>query len=332
MRPSRRSASWYLHSPMRQSLFPSVSTLAEYEKIRHEDERFLPGALMIRDQLGLGALTLERFADGSLPVFALGESHVLKLYPPFERRERDIEAAALRATEHRLPIPTPELHAVGSFADWGYILMSRLHGRSLEEAWPEMAAEDHLRLMSELGPALAALHAIRGPMLDPLRHSWPAFLDEQRRTAVARQRERGLDEEWCGQIDGFLNRTSLGDAPAESLLHTEIMRNHLLVDRGPRGWRITGLFDFEPAMVGDVEYEFVAAGLFVTGGEPALFRRLLLAYGYTDTQVEAEFTLRLMAYGLLHRYSNVKWFLQRMPPPEGATRLEELARRWWEVA
>lgn len=45
------------------------------------------------------------------------------------------------------------------------------------------------------------------------------------------------------------------------LLHTEIMSEHLLVTQSPGGsWRLSGLLDFEPAMRGEREYEFVGAG------------------------------------------------------------------------
>ena len=38
-----------------------------------------------------------------------------------------------------------------------------------------------------------------------------------------------------------------------------------------------------------------------------------------------------MAHALLHRYSNLRWYLERLPAP-GATTLEQLADRWWPLA
>ena len=50
------------------------------------------------------------------------------------------------------------------------------------------------------------------------------------------------------------------------------MREHLLVSEGPGGaWRLTGLIDFEPAMRGEREYEFVGVGVFVAAGDFAQF-------------------------------------------------------------
>jgi hypothetical protein len=45
------------------------------------------------------------------------------------------------------------------------------------------------------------------------------------------------------------------------LLHTEVMRQHLLTAEGPqRAWRLSGLIDFELALRGEREDEFVASG------------------------------------------------------------------------
>ena len=52
------------------------------------------------------------------------------------------------------------------------------------------------------------------------------------------------------------------------LLHTEVMRQHLLAVEGPGGvLRLSGLIDFEPAMRGEREYEFVGVGVFVAEGD-----------------------------------------------------------------
>jgi len=116
---------------------------------------------------------------------------------------------------------------------------------------------------------------------------------------------------------------------ADSLLHTEIMREHLLVQHGPTGWKFSGLFDVEPAMLGAAEYEFASVGLFFSCGESRVLRCVLLAYGYQEQQLGPELQHRLMAYALLHRYSNLPWWLDRLPPQHGATTLQALAHLWW---
>lgn len=176
--------------------------------------------------------------------------------------------------------------------------------------------------MSEAGETLAALHALdTEPLADVLGPGdWSAFVARQRAGAVVRQRKRGLGEAWSEQIPGFLDRVRPPAVPRPALLHTEFMREHLLVDAGGR--RLTGLFDFEPAMIGDPAYDFVAVGLFVTRGDPLLMGRLLKAYGRTFEPSE------LLAYTLLHVYSNLPWYLRELPAPADGT-LESLADMWF---
>jgi len=88
---------------------------------------------------------------------------------------------------------------------------------------------------------------------------WGLFLARQRAGCVERQRAAGLDSAWLAQIPAFLDAVALDSSPRRVLLHTGVMREHLLVTPHPDGcWSLSGLFDFEPAMRGAREYEFAA--------------------------------------------------------------------------
>jgi hygromycin-B 7''-O-kinase len=117
--------------------------------------------------------------------------------------------------------------------------------------------------------------------------------------------------------------------PAQAALHTEVMREHLFVEKKGEAWKISGLFDFEPAMIGAAEYEFAAIGVFVSCGDRELLREVLRGYGYADGEMGPELERRFFAYALLHRYSNFAWYLSRVPPPVEATRLEHLASHFF---
>jgi len=322
-------ASWYGSRSTMPRLFPSARNPEEFEDVRRDDARLLPGVRAVCEELGLGDSEATRFPDGSLPVYAVGDSLVLKLYPPYDLAERDNETTVLRAIGERLAIPTPQVRAAGDLDGWGYLSMTRLHGEPLVAAWPRVAAADRLRLGTDLGATLAELHAISDPELESVRVDWPDFLARQRDTAVERQARHGLDPAWLAQIPDYLDGAALMEPAADSLLHTEIMREHLLVQHGPIGWEFSGLFDVEPAMLGAAEYEFASVGLFFSCGESRVMRRVLLAYGYQEQQLGPELQHRLMAYALLHRYSNLPWWLDRLPPHHGATTLQVLANLWW---
>jgi hygromycin-B 7''-O-kinase len=113
------------------------------------------------------------------------------------------------------------------------------------------------------------------------------------------------------------------------LLHTEIMRQHLLVSHDHEGsWRLSGLIDFEPAMRGEREYEFVSVGVFAAEGDARFLARTLTSYGYHRDQLDSGLRRRLLAWGLLHRYSDLNWWMQRLPQPARPT-LDALADRWF---
>jgi hygromycin-B 7''-O-kinase len=71
-------------------------------------------------------------------------------------------------------------------------------------------------------------------------------------------------------------------------------------------------------------------GLFVSCGDARMLRRVLLAYGLRESDLNPALSCRFMAWALLHRYSKLPWYLERLPAP-GATRLEELAAQWWAL-
>lgn len=50
------------------------------------------------------------FTDGSLPVYAVGEDLVLKLFPPVHLDELPTERTMLEVLHGKLPIPTPAVH------------------------------------------------------------------------------------------------------------------------------------------------------------------------------------------------------------------------------
>jgi hygromycin-B 7''-O-kinase len=315
-----------------ETLFPDVHSNQEFAPFRRDERALGAGVRAICDRLALSAASVSRFPEGTQPVYSVGEQQVLKIFPPFDRRQCEVEAAVLDAVDRRLSIPTPSLCAVGELEGWSYMLMQRLPGESLAEAWPRIPPDEQLRLASVLGESLATLHATRAPDLPALRSDWTQFLAEQSMSCVQRQRGHGVDELWIDQIPEFLRSTSLAPPASASLLHTEVMREHLLVTNGPGGWVLSGLIDFESCMQGAAEYEFGAVGLFFACDTPGVLRRVFRGYGYEAAQLDAALQHRLMAYTLLHRYSNLRWYLNRMPPTAGEQTLEALARQWWALS
>ena len=81
-------------------------------------------------------------------------------------------------------------------------------------------------------------------------------------------------------------------------------------------------------MRGEREYEFVAVGVFVAEGDAQFLTRTLTAYGYHHDQLGPGLRRRLLAWGILHRYSNLRWWMRRLPKPAQPT-LGALADCWF---
>lgn len=304
--------------------FPAAPNDAGWDALLADDRALAAGVAAVLARHGLAQEPIRRYDSGSLPVYAIGEAHVLKLFPPDEAAHAAIEARVLAVVQGVLPLPTPRLLAADTLERWPYLLMSQLRGPRLVDAWPSLSAAERDRAADDLGAAIAALHAIdTGPLAD-LPPRWDEFLAAQRASAVLRQRERQLPPQWLERIDEFLARWMPPPDSRRVLLHTEIMREHLTFEGG----RLAGLFDFEPAMIGAPDYDFASVGLFMSCGDARLLRRTLRAYGFAASALDESASCRFMAYALLHRYSNLRWYLQRLPLP-GATTLEQLAAHWW---
>ncbi|MEU7661936.1 phosphotransferase family protein [Streptomyces lincolnensis] len=307
-------------------MLPVVETDEEWDAVVPDETVMRAGAQDLCSRLGLAGAPLSRFAEGSQPVYAVGDELVLKLFPKAAAQDGLTEGRVLSHLHGLLPVPTPRVHDAGAYENgWRYVLMSRLRGENLAHAWNRLPRTGHERLVADIGETLAVLHTVDpGPLADALGPGdWGAFLDRRRAAAVEQQRGHGLPAAWLEQIPDFLASVPLPRDPGRCLLHTEVMRQHLLVD--PAGPRLTGLFDFEPAMIGHRAYDFVGVGLFVTRGDPHLMSRLTTSYGRVFAPAE------LLAYTLLHVYSNLPWYLRELGAPDEGT-LTALAEAWFGTA
>ncbi|GAA3790181.1 phosphotransferase family protein [Streptomyces phyllanthi] len=309
-------------------MLPSVDTVDELNWVVRDEALLRPAAQDLCAQLGLPGARLVRFEDGTLPVYSVGESLVLKLYPGFEAARAIREARVLSHLRDRLPVPTPRLQAADLYKNgWRYVLMSRLPGVSLAEAWHRIPVADQDRIVTEAAETLAALHALDpGPLTDVVGPAdWNRFLAVQQAKVLRHHRAGGLAETWLEQIPDFLRSVPLAAPERRVLLHTEFMLEHLTVDPHD-GWRVTGLFDFEPAMIGDPAYDLAVAALFVTHGDARRLGRFYKAYGRTPHAPR-----ELLAHALLHAYSDLPWCLRELPAPP-RPRLDDLAEAWFATS
>jgi hygromycin-B 7''-O-kinase len=181
----------------------------------------------------LGAARL--FDTGSLPVFAAGDGHVLKLYPPCFAHERAHEQSVLSRLHGRLPLATPRVVSSGEVDGWQYAVMDRIPGTSLDEVWGTLSPGERIGLAEELGGFLRALHALDVEDGSDVSGEWLRFMTEQARRCEDLQRRQSLAPRWLEQIQPFLSRVELAPLHRPVWLHTEIMRAHGMAVRNGQG-------------------------------------------------------------------------------------------------
>jgi hygromycin-B 7''-O-kinase len=295
---------------------PAQYTREQLEAWLSRTELLLPGVRVIAERNALHG-EIRRIPEGSMAVFAIGETAVLKLFAAPHRPWYESERAFLTRIHGRLGVPTPEIiDAADEDEGWAYVLMSRLHGTPLDRVLAAQPRPAQEQAMDALGALVARLQAV--PVDGLPAEDWDAYVDRQVAACVDVQRGKGLGEHWLAQLPSFLAKHRPRAPHARAIVHSELGPGHVLYQDGA----ITGVIDFADACVGDPDFELPAVGIFVTRGNRPLFRRFLLALG---REVAPE---RALAYTLLHRYANLAWYLREVPPGDART-LDQLAHAWF---
>jgi hygromycin-B 7''-O-kinase len=279
---------------------------------------------------GLNASQLAPTESGTNVVFTTVQ-HVVKLFPPMWSALAAGERAILDHLAGRLSLDTPRLVAAGRLDAWPYVVITRLPGIPLDQIWNALAAADRRSLSAQLGCALRELHAVPlGGLADVpvLADRWSRLVSRSVDETIAHHRRQGVDAAWLDQLRVFLQQAPpLGrDGFTPVLLHADIHPWHLLASRTDAGWRLSGVIDFDSAMLGRDDYEFASPGVLMFAGDAASIAACLSAYGFAASEVNAGLRRRLMVYAVLNRYWGLDVMQEANDRARGCTTLEDLER------
>lgn len=304
----------------------------QFEQLLTQSDQCLTMAHGICDRHKL-LLGCTRIEGGSRLMYANGDGRIIKIFPPHEADFFETEVLFLKQLYQRLPVPTPQLYAAGRWNEYPYIIMERLSGTPLAETWEKLADNERRQVVGQLGTAVRAMHDLPVDHFAAAPFQWRSFIDHQRESFLTNHRNWGLDLAWLSQLPAYMGGfpQNLHDPARIVPLHTELMQEHVFIEKKGRDWIISGLLDFEPSMVGHREYEFCAVGLFITRGNRDLFRQFLLSYGYSDAELTDDLSHRIMMLLLLHRYGNLRRFLTLIPPESRYTGLHQLEQYWYST-
>jgi hygromycin-B 7''-O-kinase len=308
---------------------PAISDAADYA-LHFGDDVWLQAASAICARHRLPQASIRRSPQGENIIFVVDEALVIKIFAPF--RENHLrEATALAFARDKLSIRTPELLHTGEIEGWSYLVMTQLAGQASRAVWASVEPRNRLEIISHLGAAMRELHAHDAPLRTPLDRDWSAFIERQARESVERQRRCGGNPEWLESLPAYIaaRYPLLPTNHQPVFLHGDIHAGNLLLTQISGRWRIAGLIDFGDSLCGFHEYEFVAPGVVMVQGDSELQRALLLAYGYTEGQLDLELRARLMLLTVLYECSDLRKYALRLSPTAVNLTLDELERGIW---
>jgi hygromycin-B 7''-O-kinase len=315
---------------MPSSLLPEVNSLDELKAFLEAPDVWMPAVRAVCERHGLPPDQIVKAPYGGNLVCFLANDVVLKVVGPKWRIEYVREIAGLEHVSGRLPVATPEIVATGEIEGWPYLLMRRVPGVSLREAWAEVPPARKLVVAATIGETLARLHALDTDGLDVIDLNWGTFLEERAHRVVADQRKRGAPEEWLERIPDYVAaRLPLLEA-RKVFLHADLHCDHVFLEETPEGWSVSGVIDFADARLGGPEYEFAAPGVWIVRDHPRPRRQMLLSYGYAEADLDDTLVARLGVNMVLHEFFSLRRLLDLYAADPPAS-LEELEQRVFGV-
>ncbi|MGT2502754.1 aminoglycoside phosphotransferase family protein [Bradyrhizobium guangxiense] len=284
---------------------PHFTDAESFRAFRSDAPRWLPIALDIARGHGLDVSAPHVFSTGTNLVVGLGETLILKIFPPLLRAQFVSERGSLTQLKDRLDLPIPEIVAEGERDGWPYLVMTRLAGTLGSEVWPSLPEHQKERLLRQIGETIASVQrAPLGP-LATIEPRWDDFMRRQIQGCRARHTRLGLAPKFRAGLDDLLRDAETlipMDAPPVILIGEYIPENFLLADDDGR-WSLAGLFDFGDVLAGWRDYDLLGPSAFMAAGRPGRVKSLLEGFGYA----KPDFALkhRLMALMLLHRASDL---------------------------
>ena len=283
---------------------------------------------VICERHNLDVTQLEFAPPGSHVVFKANPDRYIKLFSPLWYKDSISERLVLGKLSGQSNLPIPCLIAEGEIENWQYIIMTAVEGLPLYDAWNLMEVSDKERIAVSCGEFMASLHSTQIEGLEAISIDWNTFVESQIQSCIAHTDGSDLSREWTQSVKELLKYSLFDQNFQPVLLNADITDEHVLVRKHGERWELAGFIDFGDAMLGHPYYEFAAPGCTITRSSPNLQRAMLLAYGYSEDQLDSKMAAQLMAYTLIHRFITVPDLLKLFDTHQPAN-LEELTREFW---
>ncbi|MBE4906457.1 aminoglycoside 3'-phosphotransferase/choline kinase family protein [Bacillus luteolus] len=301
----------------------------EEYKLLNEDNSFWDRkmiAIIQQENISEGRLT--RFSYGSNIVYSYNGELVIKLYPSYFKNEFERELEVLKNIENGIIfVEIPRLRSVGSYEGWDYLIMSELKGTLLIDLWDKLTIEEKKECSIDLGKVIREFHSIPSDNFKTIDVDWQSFIKTQYFTMIDNQKKSNLPQKFFETLEEYVDETYINYHPTPKLLTGEYTPFNLLFNKENHNWKLTGVIDFADCFLGDPEYDLLGPILFMFNGNKELTTSFLLSYGFREEELTDSFRKKLMTYTLLHRFSNIEYYISRNPDALKCNNFEELSRQ-----
>lgn len=270
----------------------------------------------------------ERVRKGSNMLYGIGSESILKLFRREEGDFRDNEALFLGSLAGRLSVDVPELQATGEHDGYPYLIMSRIGGTPLDKVYATMDKLELTSVASSAGALVREMQSLPVGTVEGCVPEWSTFIRSQKDNLADNHAGYGLEESRIQEaLDIVDDMEPVEEYRQPVICHTEIMPEHLFISSDKGAPRLTALIDFEPSMLAVPQYELCAVGLFLSGGDPDLYRSFMDSL-QPDFDHSPGTVMRML---LLHRYSNMNWFIGMLPEGLRDADLMTMADYWFGI-
>lgn len=241
-------------------------------------------------------------------VFSLDDDHVIKIATYYADLVDLGKENWIYGELQKACIPSPQVYGYDdskTIIPYSYIVLEKVKGVSLDDAWPSLSEEEKGAWMREIGVVLAQIHSISLPnfgerLLDGKfqgPNNYKEFLVSYLAKILQEVEESGLlSQDKLENIKAFFESTDLFDIPVKCCLtHLGFNFSDFLVEKG----KITGVVDWEWGRSAHQEEDLAIFFYRVLKMDSKLIQKFKDSYEKT-VKLEKGFEKRLYVYNLLY--------------------------------
>ncbi|WP_066309025.1 phosphotransferase family protein [Bacillus sp. FJAT-29814] len=265
---------------------------------------------------------VSRFSYGSNIVYSYNQKLVIKLFPSYFNDQFDREVEVLRAIAGKITsVETPKIISVGSLEGWNYLIMTELKGTLLIDLWDDLTSEEKNACSMALGKVISEFHRVPTCNFSKIKVNWQEFIRGQ--FLSMKENQADLPPDLLQSLETYVDESYIDYTPDLKLLTGEYTPFNLLFNKVDGKWTLTGVIDFADCFLGDGDYDLLGPILFMFNGDSDLTSSFLNSYSYEE--LNESLRKKLMIYTILHRYSDINYYISKNGQAERSENFEELS-------